>query len=122
MKKFIIISIILGVFTVYFIFNTEKSISIKDRGNAIPVGIDLAKLILNKAKTIIEPDKIISNITSNINNKTSDNNLIKESQSNITEEIKSKAEEIKDKIFNEGINLIKQPIENKINEVFCPQK
>lgn len=121
MKKFIIISIILGVFTAYFIFNTEKSISIKGGGNAIPAGIDLAKFILNKAKTIIEPDKIIGNITSNIN-KTYDNNPIKESQSNITEEIKSRAGEIKNKILNEGINLIKQPIENKINEVFCPQK
>lgn len=117
MKTFIIISIILGVFTVYFIFNTEKSISIKGGENAIPVGIDLARFILDKAKTIIEPDKIIS-----INNKTYDNNQTKELQSNITEEIKSKAGEIKNKILNEGINLIKQPIENKINEVFCPQR
>lgn len=116
MKKFIIISIILGVFTVYFIFNTEKSISIKGGENAIPAGIDLVKLILDKAKTIIEPKKIISNIISY------DNNPVKESQSSITEEIKSKAEEIKNKILNEGINLIKQPLENKISEVFCPQK
>ena len=111
MKTLIIFSIILGVFAIYFVLNTEKSISVRGGENAIPAGIDIAKLILNKVKTI-EPSKIIGNIIGGSKDL---------SESNLTEEIKSKIGEIKNKIFNEGIDLIKQPIKNKASEVFCPQ-
>lgn len=118
MKILIIFSIILGVFAVYFVFNAEKSVSLKDGGNAIPAGTDVAKFILNKAKTI-NPGKIISDFMSGneINIDKSDEML----KSGITEEIKSKAGEIKDKLLSEGVDLVKQPIKDKTAELFCPQ-
>lgn len=118
MKIIIITAIILGVFTAYFVFNIEKSVSVKGRGNAIPAGTDMAKFILNKAKKI-EPGKIISNfINGNEININKSGEMFK---SDITEEIKSKAGGIKDKLLNEGVDLVKQPIKGKMAELFCPQ-
>ncbi len=118
MKTLVILVIILTVLTIYFVFNTEKSISVKSGGNAIPAGTDVTKFILDKAKTI-EPGKIIANIIngSNLKNKTID--LL---QSDITEKMKSTIGEIKNKILNKTVDLIKKPIESKISETFCPQK
>lgn len=118
MKPFIITAIILGIFTAYFVFNTEKSFSVKGGGNAIPAGTDLAKFILNKVKTI-DPGKIISDFMSSneINVNTSDKML----ESGITEKIKSKAGEIKNRILSDGIDLVKQPLKDKAVELFCPQ-
>lgn len=118
MKTLIIFSLILGIFAAYFIFNAEKSISVKGGGNAIPAGTDIAKFILNKAKTI-EPSKIISNIIGSNNNESGKIENI--SPSNITGEIISKAWEIKNKILNEGSDLLKQQIKDKAVESFCPQ-
>lgn len=117
MKTLVIVGIILGVFTVYFVLNAEKSISIKGGGNAIPAGTDVAKFILNKVK-IIDPQKIISSIIGGNKLKNEENNLL---QSDITGEIKSKVGEAKNKILDEVIDLIKKPIENKVSEMFCPQ-
>lgn len=116
MKTLIIIGIILGVFTTYFVFNAQKSISVKGGGNAIPAGTDIAKLILNKVKTI-SPGEIIGNIISDDEN----NKINGVFQSNITEKIRSKVGELKNTVLNEGIDLIKKTIENKAGELFCPQ-
>ncbi|MBI2446827.1 MAG: hypothetical protein HYV51_03380 [Parcubacteria group bacterium] len=117
MKTLIILAIILAILAAYFVFNTEKSLSLKDRGNAIPAGIDIGKSILNQvlnqAKKIT-PEKINSISGTNGNGAVM--------QSKLAEEIKSKIGEIKDKILDEAVNLIKTPIENKANELFCPQK
>lgn len=118
MKTIIITAIILGVFFAYFVFNTEKSISVKGGGNVIPAGTDVARFILDYAKTI-KPGKIISDIIGD--NKMNVNKSGEMLKSNITEEIKSKIGEIKNKVLNEGINLIKQPIKDKAVEAFCPQ-
>lgn len=107
MKKLLFLAIVLAVFAAYFIFNTEKSISIKGRGNAVPAGIDIAKSILNQALDQFEP------IKSKINDI---------AQSKVTGEIKSKIGEIKDNILDKAVVLIKTPVENKVSELFCPQK
>lgn len=118
MKTLIMLAIILGIFAVYFIFNTEKSVLLKGGGNAMPAGTDVAKFILNKAKTI-NPGKIIGEFLSG--NEININKSGEMLKSGITEEIKSKAGEIKDKILSEGIDLVKQPIKDKTAELFCPQ-
>ena len=107
MKTLVILAIILAVFAAYFVFNTEKSISLKNGGNAVPAGVDIAKFILNQA--LNQSETIKPKI----------NNVL---QSKLTGEIKSKVGEIRDKILNETVDLIKKPIENKVNELFCPQK
>ena len=107
MKTLIILAIILAIFSAYFVFNTEKSISVKGGGNAVPAGVDIAKFILNQA--LNQSETIKPKI----------NEIL---QSKLTGEIKSKIGEIKDKILDEAIYLIKKPIESKINETFCPQK
>ena len=118
MKTLIILSVILGIFTVYFIFNAEKSISVKNllgikqgAENAIPAGTDIAKFILNKANTIIP--KITDDIIPNIENK---------KLSELTDEVKSKVGDIKDKILEGTFNLIKEPVKDKLTGIFCPQK
>lgn len=107
MKTLVILAIILGIFAAYFVFNAEKSISVKGGGNAVPIGVDIAKFIFNEAL----------NQSGTIKPKIND--IL---QSGLTGEIKSKIGEIKDKILNEAVDLIKKPIENKISETFCPEK
>lgn len=107
MKTLVILAIILAIFAAYFVFNTERSSSVKGRDNAVPAGIDVAKFILGHAlnqSEVIKP-KI--------------NNVL---QSGLTGGIKSKIGEIKDKILDEAVNLIKIPIENKVSKTFCSQK
>ena len=107
MKALVILAIILAIFAVYFVFDTEKSISVKGGGNAVPAGIDIAKSILNQVLDQSEPIKSkISNI----------------SQSELIGEIKSKIGEIKDKVLDKAVVLIKTPVENKARELLCPQK
>src|SRR3989344_8473358 len=99
MKTLIILAIILAIFATYFVFNTEKSLSLKGGGNAIPAGIDIGKSILNQilnqAKKI-NPEAVNSN---NGINSTSGINGSGVMQSKLAEEIKSKIGEIKDKIL-----------------------
>ena len=100
MKTLIILAVILAVFTAYFVFNTEKSISVKSGGNAIPAGVDIAKFVLNQALNL-------SDLTQSGIIKPKIIDLI---QSGVTEEIKLKAGEIKDKVLGE------------VSELFCTQK
>lgn len=118
MKILAILSIILGVFTVYFVLNAEKSILIKGGENAIPAGIDVAKFILDKAKTV-EPGKIINDIFGDSNENIDAENIL---NSDMAREIKSKIEGIKNRVLSEGIDLVKKPIQNKAGELFCPQQ
>ena len=104
MKTLVILAVILAVFAAYFVFNTEKSISVKG-GGAMPAGVDIAKFILNQA--LNQSETIKPKI----------NDLL---QSGLTEEIKLKAGEIKNKILDKAVNLIKMPIENKVQELICP--
>ncbi len=103
----IILAIILAIFASYFVFNTEKSISVKSGGNAVPAGVDIAKSILNH---VLNQSEVI---------KPKINDIL---QSGLTGEIISKIGEIKDKVLYEAFDLLKKPIESKVNELFCPQK
>jgi len=109
MKTLIILGIILGILSLYFVVNTEKSISIK--GNeVVPSGIDIPKIVLENIlpKFINQDNGLLNNVN-----------------------IKNLAENIKDNIsigdltakaLNKITDSIKTPIENKINEVLCPVK
>ncbi|KKQ92962.1 MAG: hypothetical protein UT16_C0001G0028 [Candidatus Azambacteria bacterium GW2011_GWA2_39_10] len=116
MKTLVILAIILAILAAYFVFNTEKSLSLKDRGNAIPAGIDVGKAILNQ---VLNQTKKVNPEAINSINEANGSSVM---QSKLAEEIKSKIGEIKDKILDEAVNLIKTPIENKASELFCPQK
>ncbi|OGD25726.1 hypothetical protein A2819_02400 [Candidatus Azambacteria bacterium RIFCSPHIGHO2_01_FULL_40_24] len=116
MKTLIILAIILAILAIYFVFNTEKSLSLQDRGNAIPAGIDIGKSILNQ---VLNQAKKINPKIVNSDNGVDGSGVM---QSKLTEEIKSKIGDIKDRILDETVNLIKTPIENKTSELFCPQK
>ncbi len=107
MKTLIILAVILAIFSAYFVFNTEKSLSLKSGGNAIPAGLNIAKLFLNQA--LNQSETVKPKI----------NDIL---QSKLTGEIKSKIGEIKDKVLYEALDLIKTPVENKAKELFCPQK
>lgn len=113
MKTLLILAVILAVFAAYFVFNTEKSVSLKNGSNAVPAGIDIAKLILNKALNQLVDLNQSQSLKPKINN------IL---QSLSTGEIMSRIGDIKDKILNEAVDLIKKPIESKISETFCHQK
>lgn len=115
MKTLVILAIILAIIAAYFVFNTEKSISIGGGGNAVPAGVDIAKFLFNKA--LDQAGKINEKTNSNVNYINSG-----ALQSKLAEEIKSKIGETKDKILNKAVGLIKMPVENKVSELFCPQK
>lgn len=117
MKTLVILAIILAIFSTYFVFNAEKSISIKSRGDVVPAGVDIAKFIFDEALNLsgLTP----SDLTQSETIKPRINEIL---QSKLTGEIKSKIGEIKNTILDEAIGLIKKPIENKISETFCPQK
>lgn len=113
----VILAIILAILATYFVFNTEKSLLLKNGGNAIPAGIDIAKSILNQVLNQAEkinPTQVINSV-SGVNGSGA-------MQSKLAEEIKSKIGEIKDKILDKAVDLIKTPVENKVSELFCPQK
>ena len=90
MKTLIILAIILGILAAYFVFNIEKSISVKGTDNAMSAGTDIAKIFLNQIKTMMP--KVVD----------------KTLQSNIVEQIKSKAGEITNDISDKLIDLIKK--------------
>lgn len=117
MKLLLIITIILAILAVYFVLNTEKSFSVKGDGGVIPAGVDIPRLILNKVKNIIP--NTAGNIANNIVNKVKNPGRSNLFQSDIASEIRSSVGEIKNKILEESINLVKDPIKNKINETFC---
>lgn len=109
MKTLIILAIILGIFAAYFVFNSEKSISVKSTDDVVPVGTDIAKFILNKALNQareINPAGIIDGVSA--------------LRPGLAEKIKSKIGEVGNEISVRAFNLIKRPIENKARELICP--
>ena len=115
MKTLVMFVVILGILFVYFVVKAEKSFVIK--GNeVVPSGIDIPKLILDKAK------EIKSKAINNKNTQMLGSDIIGDSGqgfiSNITTGVKDLISKTVDKISE----VIKSPIENKINEVLCPTK
>ncbi len=107
MKTLIILAVILGILFLYFIVKAEKSFVIK--GNeVVPSGIDIPKLILDKAAQVLGNNVIGDLGQGFINNMTADvKDLTSKAAYKINESIKSS---------------VKSSVENKINEVICPQK
>lgn len=105
MKTLIILAVILGILFLYFIVKAEKSFIIK--GNEVtPIGIDIPKLILDKTSQILGNDVIGGS----------------ESASALFNKIKTDAGNLVSKTADKISESIKNPIENKINEVICPKK
>lgn len=103
MKTLIIITVILVVLSLYFVVNADRSILVK--GNEVlPAGTDIAKFILNKAKDFISQTDTGAGVNA--------------SYTTITDKIKA----LIPKIIGKTTDLIKNPIENKIIETFCPAK
>lgn len=119
MKILLIITIILAILAAYFVLNTEKSFSIKGDGGVIPAGVDIPRFILNKVKNIIPiSNNTVGSIIEKIKNPKEDN-ILESNIVNIAKEIKSKIGETKNKILEGSINLIRDPIKNKISDTFC---
>lgn len=118
MKTLVIIGIILTVLATYFVFNTEKSISVKNVNGVVPAGIDIAKFILNKA--LDQAGRINPNIT----NRVSGTNILGNNalQQTAVERARSKMGEIGNEITSRAVDLIKKPIENTANRLFCSPK
>ena len=110
------ITVILVVLTLYFVVNADRSIFVKG-SEVLPAGTDITKFILNKAKDLISQTDTGGNTTFNA------------PYPAITDKVKSAVEKIKDdtnklipKVIDKTNDLVKNPIENKIIETFCPAK
>ncbi len=115
MKTLLILAVILGILFLYFIVKAEKSLVIK--GNeVVPLGINIPKLILDKAK------EITSQATNNKNAQILGSDLINDSGPAFINKIKTDAGNLISKTVDKINELIKSPIENKINEFLCPKK
>ncbi len=107
MKTLLILAVILGILFLYFIVKTEKSFVIK--GNeVVPSGIDIPKLILDKVKGI--KPQILGN------------EVVGGSGQGFINNITTDAKDLISKTIDKISESIKSSVENKINEVICPQK
>ena len=107
MKTLVILAVILGILFLYFIVKAEKSFVIKG-GEAVPGGIDIPKLILDKVKGI--KPQVLSN------------DVIGGSGQGFINNITTGAKDLISKTIDTISESVKSPIENKINEFFCPTK
>jgi len=115
MKTLIILAVILGILFLYFIVKAEKSFIIK--GNeVVPSGIDIPKLILDKAK------EIKSQIANDKNIQVLGNDVVSDSGQGFINNITTDAKDLVSKTIDTISESIKSPIENKINEFLCPTK
>ena len=108
MKTLVIIGIILTVLFIYFVVKAEKSFVIRG-DEVVPSGIDIPKLILNK-------------ISGGIKSQISSDNTVGGSGQGLTSNIITGAKDLISKTVDKINESVKNPIENKINEVFCPSK
>lgn len=114
MKTLIILAVILGILFFYFI-STEKSL-IKG-SEVVPGGVDIPKLILDKVRGIK------SQIT-NEDIKTIGDNTISDSEQGqgFVNNIITGAKNLVSKAVTKIGESVKDPIENKIQEIVCPAK
>ncbi|MDO8676572.1 MAG: hypothetical protein Q7K16_02890 [Candidatus Azambacteria bacterium] len=122
MKTLIIIGVILAVLSLYFVVNADKSITIKG-SEVLPVGTDIAKFILNKARDLGSQIKI-GNVPGFSDGKIGDASYSKTTNTVKTgaEAIKSKVSNLIPKVIDKARELVKGSIENKLIETFCPVK
>jgi len=122
MKTLMILATILGILSVYFVINTEKSVVIK--GNEVtPAGTDIPSLILNKAKEI--KSQIGDDNPKNFSGQMADifePVITAEGIGAKSDEIGNEVKNIISETFNKIENSIKELIGNKISETLCPQK
>ena len=115
MKTLAILAVILGILFLYFIVKAEKSFVIK--GNeVVPLGINIPKLILNKAK------EIKSKIDNNKKIQILDNDVISDSGRGFINNVTTDAKDFVSKTVDKISESVKSPIKNKINEFLCPTK
>mgnify|MGYP001593427003 CR=1 FL=1 len=111
MKTLAVVAIILGILFLYFVVKAEKSFVIK--GNeVVPIGIDIPKLILDKVR----------GIKSQILNNDIIGGAVSDSGRGFINNITTGAKDLVSKTVDKISESIKNPIENKINEIICPQK
>lgn len=120
MKKLIILSVISAITSLYFLVDAERHIILKEN-EVTPLGTDVAGI------TARELPKIVKKLTNNSQSLIS--NQIEEIQTSplISQELKpeiisKKAGELASKAADSIKEIIKKPIEEKINQTFCSQK
>ncbi len=121
MKTLAVLAVILGILFLYFIVKAEKSFVIK--GNeVVPGGIDISKLILDKAikiKSLIVGDKNTKVVGDSA---ITDSEIITDSGLAFINKIKTDVGNLVSKTVDKISESVKNPIENKINEFLCPTK
>jgi len=114
MKTLIIIAVILGIMFLFFIAKAERSLVIT--GNeAIPAGITgIPKALLDKV------NEIRSKISDNVGN--GEIGKLINLEPNSTSGIIAGAKNLISGTIDKITETIKTPIEDKINDILCPQK
>ena len=109
MKTLIVSFIILGILFLYFIAGAERSLIIKN-DEVMPKGINIPEFLTNKVKELgLTGGLVDSNLTGgNLGSTGFVGNAV-----NSVKDLTSKA------VNNIG-DMIKSPIQNKIQEIICP--
>ncbi len=106
MKTLIVLFIVLGIVFLYFVAGAEKSLIIKN-DEVTPNSIAIPELIANKIKEIKSKGGVIGG---SLESSGLINNAVNSIKSFVSETV------------NKAEDLIKNPIENKIQEIVCPAK
>ena len=117
MKTLTIIAIILGVAFLFFVAKAERSLIIT--GNeVIPAGLtDVPKVFLDKVSEL--KSKLLGS-TGILDNGGEIGNMV--TGPIFTNNIIAGAKDLISKTIGKIIETIKTPIEDKVNEILCPQK
>jgi len=115
MKTLIIFAVILGILFIYFVARSETSLIVKGGDEVKPGGIDIPKLVLDKANEMnfqVLNDKSAQILGSD---------TISSSVPLLIDKIKNDAGDLVSKAINKVGETIKNPIEDKVNEILCPK-
>lgn len=121
MKKLVAFVVILSTVFLYFIGKaSNSSFSIKNKGEAVPAGMDIAGFIVKKAADIVKSQNTAPSLGQKL---TSGNKLNQNGSSplNSKEIINDAGNKIKDLVSN-AANNIKDLAAEKITSQICPQK
>ncbi len=115
MKTLIIFAVILGILFIYFVARSETSLIVKGGDEVKPGGIDIPKLILGKVK---EMDFQVLN---DKNAQMLGEGIINDLLPSLINKIKNDAGDLVSKAINKVSEAVRNPIEEKVNEILCPK-
>ncbi len=115
MKTLIIFAVILGILFLYFVARSETSLIVKGGDEVRPGGIDISKLVLDKV------NEMNFQVLNDKNAQMLGEGIINDSLPSLINKIKNDAGDLVSKAINKVSEAVRNPIEEKVNEILCPK-